>query len=333
MDELASKKKDDLFRRIQDRRDARPTAQSNTTAKDNDHITQEIDTMIKMFTSRLDDVGGSGLEPSKDFLAVTEVLDTLNKEMQDLEQHFKEKTVNMPRYDVERTQKAISEVRLQYLTLQDRLQPKKKFGFKNRTSKPAPKPQPQTENAEATAQKVEDKVSNVSASSCSSSYRVTNPDKLLVIEVPAADIFGRDVSLDDLSGCTVRMLGVPSTVHMTNLSAVTLIAGPVQTSVFIENCQGCTFVLGCQQLRTHATTDSKFYLKVTSKGIIEDCKGLQFAPYTLTYPQLGQHMKVSGLSTEVNNWDKIDDFNWLYSGKQSPNWSILPQDQRQDFAL
>ena len=58
----------------------------------------------------MEEVGGSGLDPGQDFLAVTEVLDALNKEMQDLEQHFKEKTVQMPRYDVERNQKAVSEV-------------------------------------------------------------------------------------------------------------------------------------------------------------------------------------------------------------------------------
>ena len=32
--------------------------------------------------------------------------------------------------------------------------------------------------------------------------------------------------------------------------------------------------------------------------------------------------------SEVNNWDKIEDFNWLSSSAPSPNWNILPESQR-----
>lgn len=39
-------------------------------------------------------------------------------------------------------------------------------------------------------------------------------------------------------------------------------------------------------------------------------------------------MQVAGLSREANNWDKVDDFNWLASKDLSPNWSILPEDKR-----
>ena len=36
----------------------------------------------------------------------------------------------------------------------------------------------------------------------------------------------------------------------------------------------------------------------------------------------------SGLNERVNNWDQVDDFNWLVSGTHSPNWSLLPPEQR-----
>jgi len=323
----ASKKRDELFRRIQDRRDARPAANLATTAKDNEQITQEIDAMITEFKAHLNNVTDGGLDRS-DFLAVTETLDSLNRELHDLERHFKEKTAQMPRYDVEKTQKAVTEVRVHYLDLQDQLQPKKKFGFKNRAKAKAVAPlEPQIPHQQkpvvAKAQIVDNE---------SSSYRVSNPENKAVIDVPADDVMGRDVSVDNMTSCTVKVLAVPSTVHVTNMRDVTMLLGPVQTSVFIENCVNCTFVLACQQLRTHTTSGSIFYLKVTSKGIVEDCKELRFAPYALTYPGLEGHMNLSGLSPEVNNWDKIDDFNWLHTGKQSPNWSILPPEERQDFS-
>ena len=84
---------------------------------------------------------------------------------------------------------------------------------------------------------------------------------------------------------------------------------------------------------TCPTTESKFYLKVTSKGIIEDCNGLQFAPYNLDYSGREDDFSKSGLSPDINNWNDIDDFNWLHSGKQSPNWSLLPDEKRQSFSM
>ena len=33
----------------------------------------------------------------------------------------------------------------------------------------------------------------------------------------------------------------------------------------------------------------------------------------------------------INNWDDVDDFNWLAADKASPNWSILPEAERETF--
>ena len=42
-------------------------------------------------------------------------------------------------------------------------------------------------------------------------------------------------------------------------------------------------------------------------------------------------LQAAGLNKEQNNWDKIDDFNWLASKDPSPNWTILSQDKRTNF--
>ena len=103
------------------------------------------------------------------------------------------------------------------------------------------------------------------------SYKITNPNCDSVIEVPRDDIAGRDVELDGLgseNACEkliVKILGSPGTLHATNLINVTLLCGPVRTSVFVENCINCEFVVACQQLRTHSTKQSNVYLHVTSK--------------------------------------------------------------------
>ena len=87
-------------------------------------------------------------------------------------------------------------------------------------------------------------------------------------------------------------------------------------------------MVACQQLRTHETTESDFYLHVTSKGIIEDCHLTRFAPYKFSYEGSVTDVLESGLSSDVNNWDDIDDFNWLSSDQPSPNWSLIPEEER-----
>ena len=108
------------------------------------------------------------------------------------------------------------------------------------------------------------------------SYSITNPDDASIINVPPPDVEGRDVLINDLQPkdnsdkIIVKILGNPGTLHATNMKNVVLLCGPVRTSIFIENCQDCEFVVACQQLRIHTTTHSHFYLHVTSK--VSKCK-------------------------------------------------------------
>ena len=106
------------------------------------------------------------------------------------------------------------------------------------------------------------------------SYEIKNPDGCNLIEVPSKEIEARDVIMNKLRNETVlgkivvRILGSPGTLHITNMDNVTVLCGPVRTSIFVENCINCDFVVACQQLRIHTTRQSNFYLHVTSKVII-----------------------------------------------------------------
>ena len=57
-----------------------------------------------------------------------------------------------------------------------------------------------------------------------------------------------------------------------------------------------------------------------------DCSSLSMATLLLAllFPWLAQEAQLS----EVNNWDKIEDFNWLSSSAPSPNWDVLLESQR-----
>ena len=46
------------------------------------------------------------------------------------------------------------------------------------------------------------------------------------------------------------------------------------------------------------------------------------------YDGLDQDYKESELDRGINNWADVDDFKWLNPTKPSPNWAILPDQER-----
>uniref|UniRef100_A0AAY3ZV85 C-CAP/cofactor C-like domain-containing protein n=1 Tax=Denticeps clupeoides TaxID=299321 RepID=A0AAY3ZV85_9TELE len=127
----------------------------------------------------------------------------------------------------------------------------------------------------------------------------------------------------------VRLLGAPSTVHIKHVRDCEVLCGPVSGSVLVDQCSGCTLAVPCQaSCAPTNTTDTHIYLQVASRAIIEDCSGLGFAPFTWTYPGLDADFALSGLDRRRNNWDQVDDFNWLAAGRPSPNWSVVPESER-----
>lgn len=142
------------------------------------------------------------------------------------------------------------------------------------------------------------------------------------------DIGSKDVTLSSMVNCTIRLQGSPTALHVNNLVNCRIFCGPISGSAFIEGCQGCVFALACQQLRVHTTTKTNFYLHVTSRAIIEDCNTVAFAPYNWSYSEIDADYDRTGLDRLRNNWDDVDDFNWLASDMHSPNWSIIAEEKR-----
>lgn len=64
-----------------------------------------------------------------------------------------------------------------------------------------------------------------------------------------------------------------------------------------------------------------------SRLIIEDSNGVRFAPYCLDYGGIEEDLKMAGLEEDTESWANVDDFLWLRA-LHSPNWSILPPEER-----
>ena len=50
--------------------------------------------------------------------------------------------------------------------------------------------------------------------------------------------------------------------------------------------------------------------------------------YNWEYDGLDEDYIESGLDRAINNWADVDDFKWLNPCKHSPNWSLLPTEER-----
>uniref|UniRef100_A0A8C3TMD8 Tubulin folding cofactor C n=1 Tax=Catharus ustulatus TaxID=91951 RepID=A0A8C3TMD8_CATUS len=103
----------------------------------------------------------------------------------------------------------------------------------------------------------------------------------------------RDVLLSELRGCRVRLRGNPNTLD-------------------------CLLAMACQQLRTH----------LTSRAVIEACSEVSFAPYSWSYPGIERDFESSGLDRNSNNWNLVDDLTGWRLTSPSPNWSLIPEQER-----
>lgn len=247
---------------------------------------------------------------------LVEQFDALSVMHQKLQRFLTESTMFLPSYDVRQCQDILTKLQTQIQDKRDELIPKKKFAFKTKKKGTASdKPAEQIVTVSADDE-------NVVLAECKLVDRIG--EKLLMGD----EINKKDVALARLDSCDVRLQGTPSAVHINKLRSCTILCGPVSGSIFIRECTNCTFVVACQQLRIHTTTNTNFYIHVTSRAIIEDCSGVLFAPYNWAYPDLKKHYEMSGLDIERNSWNDIDDFNWLANDKHSPNWDLISEKDR-----
>jgi hypothetical protein len=247
--------------------------------------------------------------------------DSLVMDVHKMQKFLSDSTMFLPAYVLQKAHETIAKLNDAIQESRIELIPKKKFAFK---SKKKLTENPNQENVDIKAGSKCDKKTMVIELTEKHYSDMCNQTLSMMDDA----ILQSDVALARLTDCTVKLLGNPSTLHMNNLQNCTVLCGPVSSSIFVDDCHNCTFVAPCQQLRVHNTQNCTFFLHVTSRAIIEDSSELLFAPYNLDYKNQEQHYKHSGLDQARHAWDDVDDFNWLASDAHSPNWSVLPEDQR-----
>ncbi|XP_053612559.1 tubulin-specific chaperone C isoform X1 [Plodia interpunctella] len=258
--------------------------------------------------------------PTLETCALPSHFDNIKREVNDLQKHVVTSSFFLKEFNMRKYLGIVQSLQTKCYELEERYVPRKKFGF---TRKKLTNTHSDKQNADET--------------DCAGKKGTNKWDKNLfgldskensVLMLENDELFQRDVALRNLKNCTVGLKGVMGTLHLTNLENCVILSGPVTTSVFVEKCTNCKIVAACQQLRMHTSSKCDVYLHVTSKGIVEDCTDIRTAPYNLYYEDLEKHFNMSSLDRTVNNWDQLDDFNWLAPDIPSPYWSTLDASQR-----
>lgn len=156
-------------------------------------------------------------------------------------------------------------------------------------------------------------------------------DELIHFDPP--DVNGKDIAIENLEHCEIFVKGIPSSLHIKNLHGCVIIVGPCSRTVDVDECHQCEFAVACQQLRVHTSDECDFYVHITAKPIIEDCRHCRFAPYNVEYQSKQQDIAQSGLVWAIDYWDDVLDFNHQTPGVHSPNWETIEEEERKEWSL
>ncbi|KAL2343066.1 hypothetical protein Fmac_004351 [Flemingia macrophylla] len=241
-----------------------------------------------------------------------------SQSISNLEKLVAENSYLLPSYDVRTSLKTIDDLKHSLQNLTSTLIPKKKFSFKNKPTKKDSAIHQPPQNQIATPH------SDFPTRRDSPGF-ANKTGELLIEKLRGSEV--GEFALSDLHSCEVRVIGSVRALFVHRLRDCRVYVGPVTGSVLIEEAEGSIFVLASHQIRIHAAKRSDFYLRVRSRPIIEDSNGVRFAPYCLRYEGIEEDLRGAGLDAETGNWANVDDFRWLRA-VQSPNWSILPDNER-----
>lgn len=311
------------------KREAERKLQIEKKKEEKDHATQDqVRYFMDTFLKRQKDIE-EGLkvieEGNVDRKYLSDHFDKWNKELQNLNRFLSVSTIFLHVYATRKCIESIELLETKLKELEEKLLPKKKFGFKSKKTL-----KQQQNNIEKKLNDTVDGDTNKLISCVKTVFDFCGfvGKKNEILTMNSDEILKKDIELSKLENCTIRLYGNPSTLHITDIKNCKIFSGPVSTSVFVENCDDCIFVFPCQQLRVHSTHNSNFYIHVTSRAIIEDTDSVQFAPFNWKYNDINKHFEISGLDTCRNNWDTVDDFNWLATDVPSPNWKIMDESER-----
>lgn len=110
------------------------------------------------------------------------------------------------------------------------------------------------------------------------------------IKLPGS-IGGQMFDIADCEDSTLIVLDHTEQVQIDQIKNCRVLIAACASSIFIRNCDNCTFYTCCRQLRLRDVTNSRFFIFSMAEVHIEFSSGLQIAPFNGGYPEHAQHLK------------------------------------------
>lgn len=255
-------------------------------------------------------------------------LEKISSSIAEIEKFVAENSYLLPPYEVRAALKAISDVKDSVEKASAELLPRKKFSFRNKAAK---KDCGGSMDRKVEQMKVTDPIPVERSTLVKDSPGFRNREgATLVKDFRISEENMSDFSLCNLNSCDIYLKGRFRALFVHNIRNSRVFVGPVLGSILIEDVEKCVFMLASHQIRIHEAKATDFYLRLRSRPIIEDCKGLRFGPYKLFYEGIKEELGDSGLEEDTGNWANVDDFRWLKS-VHSPNWRLLEEKEQEGF--
>ena len=160
--------------------------------------------------------------------------------------------------------------------------------------------------------------------------------KGVILSKSPGSIHGMPFVIDGCHKCKILLIDTCEQVTIDDVTDSKIFVGASSGSIFIRNCQNCTFTIACKQFRASDCRTCTFNLFCSTEPAIEASQDLKFGPHNGAYPGHEKDMIAAGLDPAVNMWFKVYDFDDTFKGlkttidipKTTCNWRYLrPEEQ------
>ena len=178
-------------------------------------------------------------------------------------------------------------------------------------------------------------------------------DDIILVETTAPQKI--NLHLTHLQNCVVTLKESYGSLKLQDNHNCIFYCSPVSGPIFVERCHNCTLIVASRQLRIHDSYSLHCIIYVTSGPIIEGCSKIWFS--RLYAPTLQNRFAISNPPVDINvlqriamssnlihdmdpkildaqnEYHNVKDFMWHKLLQQSPNWSLLTDDETREFLL
>jgi len=216
----------------------------------------------------------------------------------------------LPSYDIKRAQEILETTGSLLRAREEQLKPKKKFRFKSRekvrAAALAGKQRAEAAGSTSSGRGGSDGSSETGRSGsdpgylnggeADTSYSIsdrTTPGEVLVLTAEAiGEVNGaiRSLIIRGCKGTVIVARLVLGSVRVEGCQNCQIYLGPCRTSVYLDDMFQVDMFIASHQLRIHKCRDCRLHVRVNSHPIIEDCAGMGFAPYNVTYAGMCFHV-------------------------------------------